>query len=158
MFEIGDKVSYPMHGAGVIMCVEEERILGEDHKYYVLKPCVGDLEIKIPVSNIDKMGIRYIVSENTAREVIDGFDKCACDEDENWNKRYRDNLEKLKSGDLFEVARVTKTLILRDRIKSLSNAERKMLSNAKTILISELVLSTNLSYQKVEELLMSKIS
>lgn len=93
-----------------------------------------------------------------ADAVINDFEKCSCDEDDNWNKRYRDNLEKLKDGDLFEIARVTKTLIMRDRKKSLSNAERKMLSNAKTILISELVLSKNSSYSDIEDMLMSKIS
>ena len=158
MFQIGDKVSYPMHGAGIIKCVEEEKILGEEHQYFVLEPCVGELEIKIPVARIEKVGIRYIVSENEADAVINDFEKYSCDEDDNWNKRYRDNLEKLKDGDLFEIARVTKTLIMRDRKKSLSNAERKMLSNAKTILISELVLSKNSSYSDIEDMLMSKIS
>lgn len=158
MFQIGDKVAYPMHGAGVIKCVEVDKILGEEHRYYVLKPCVGELEIKIPVARINSMGIRYIVSEKEADRVIADFGSCEYEEDNNWNKRYRDNLEKLKDGNLFEVAKVTKTLILRDRKKSLSNAERKMLSNAKTILISELILSKNSSYSDIEKLLMSKIS
>ena len=160
MFQIGDKVSYPMHGAGIIKCVEEEKILGEEHQYFVLEPCVGELEIKIPVARIEKVGIRYIVSENEADAVITN-EFLADDESvghDNWNKRYRNNLEKLKYGDLFEIARVTKTLIMRDRKKSLSNAERKMLSNAKTILISELVLSKNSSYSDIEDMLMSKIS
>ena len=153
MFHIGDKVVYPMHGAGIIKCVEQEKILGEEHSYYVLKPCVGELEIKIPVSNIDKMGIRYIVSEKEANEVIEDFESCTCVEDENWSKRYHDNLEKLKDGNLFEVAKITKTLILRDRKKSLSNAERKMLNNAKNILISELIMSKNSSYSDIEKIL-----
>lgn len=147
-----------MHGAGIIKCVEQEKILGEEHQYYVLEPCVGELEIKIPVTHIDKIGLRYIVSENEADKVIADFETCECCENDNWNKRYQENLEKLKKGNLFEVARVAKTLILRDRKKSLSNFERKMLSSAKTILISELVLSKNSSYPDIEKLLMSKIS
>ena len=77
MFQIGDKVSYPMHGAGIIKCVEEEKILGEEHQYFVLEPCVGELEIKIPVARIEKVGIRYIVSENEADAVINDFENAA---------------------------------------------------------------------------------
>ncbi len=158
MFQIGDKVAYPMHGAGVIKCIEQQKILGEETQYFILKPCVGELEIKIPVARIDKIGLRYIVSENEADEVINEFGTCECAETGNWNKRYRDNLEKLKAGDIFDVARITKSLIVRDRKKSLSNFERKMLSNAKNILISELVMSKNSTYPDIEKLLMSKIS
>lgn len=159
MFNVGDKVAYPMHGAAVILCIEEVRNHGEDNdSYYVLEPCVGELKIKVPVARINNLGIRYIVSENEADAIIDNFEKCNCDEDDNWNKRYRENLEKLKEGNLLEIAKVTKSLILRDRKKSLSNAERKMLTNAKSILISELVMSKNSSYSDIEDMLMSKIS
>ena len=158
MFQIGDKVAYPMHGAGVIKCIEQEKILGEETQYFILEPCVGELEIKIPVAKIENIGLRYIVSENEADEVIDSFGTFECDEAGNWNKRYRDNLDKLKKGDIFDVAKITKALILRDRRKSLSNFERKMLSNAKNILISELVMSKNSTYPDIERLLMSKIS
>ena len=158
MFKIGDKVAYPMHGAGIIKCIEQVKILGEDTQYFILEPCVGELEIKIPVARIESIGLRYIVSESEADAVIAEFGDCECAETSNWNKRYRENLEKLKAGDIFEVARITKTLIIRDRKKSLSNFERKMLSNAKNILISELVMSKNSTYADIEELLMSKIS
>ncbi len=158
MFQIGDKVAYPMHGAGVIKCVTSEKILGEELKYYILEPCIGELEIKIPVAKIDNVGIRYIISENEADKVIEEFGSCKCIEMSNWNKRYRENLDKLKNGDIFEIAQITKTLIERDRKKSLSNYERKMLSNAKNILISELVMSKNSTYSDIERLLMSKIS
>jgi len=158
MFKVGDKVAYPMHGAAVIKGVEEETEHGEEHRYFVLEPCVGHIKIKVPVSRMDKLGVRYIVSEDEADEVINGFVSCDLSEEENWNKRYRDNLETLKSGNLYEIAKITKSLILRDRKKSLSNAERKMLTNAKIVLISELVMSKHSTYDAIETMLMDKIS
>lgn len=158
MFKVGDKVAYPMHGAAIIKGVEEETEHGKENKYFVLEPCMGRLKIKVPVSNINKLGVRYIVSEHEADEVIDEFIACDSIEEENWNKRYRENLEILKKGNLSEIAKVTKALILRDRKRSLSNAERKMLSSAKAVLISELVMSKNSTYDIIENLLMSKIS
>lgn len=159
MFKIGDKIAYPMHGAGVIEGVENRRILGEEHKYYILKLSMGNVQIMIPTANMEEIGVLYIVSADEADAVIRSFIDCADEEEDmNWNKRYRENIEKLKDGRLAEVAHVTKSLILRDRKKSLSNAERKMLNNAKSVLISELVLSKGMSYTEVEHLLMEAIS
>ncbi|MEG1441191.1 MAG: CarD family transcriptional regulator [Oscillospiraceae bacterium] len=159
MFNVGDKVAYPMHGAGIIEGVENKRILGEEHMYYVLKLSMGDVKVMIPTSCIDDIGVRNIVTADEADEVIQIFIKCEDDDDGvNWNKRYRDNIDKLKLGVLSEVAHVAKTLIIRDKKKSLSNAERKMLSNAKTILISELVLSKEMSYEDIEDILFAEIS
>ncbi len=157
MFQVGDKVAYPMHGAGVIKGIEQTKVMGEEVEYFILKPCLGDLEIKIPVERIETIGLRYIVSEREADEVIDEFGTCECTDTCNWNKRYRENLEKLKAGNIFDVARITKSLIVRDRKKSLSNFERKMLSNAKNSLISELIMSKNSTYPDIEKLLMSKL-
>lgn len=159
MFKIGDKIAYPMHGAGVIEGVETKRILGEEHKYYVLKLSMGNVQVMVPTANIEEIGVRAIVSSEEADAVIRSFIACADEEDDmNWNKRYRENIERLKEGKLSEVAHVTKSLILRDRKKSLSNAERKMLNNAKAVLISELVLSKGMSYAEIEDMLMEAIS
>lgn len=158
MFKVGDKVAYPMHGAAIIKGVEKETEQGEEQQYFVLEPCLGHLKIKVPVSMIEKLGIRPIISENEADKVINDFISCEYAEESNWNKRYRDNLETLKSGNLAEIAKITKTLMLRDKKKSLSNAERKMLNNAKSILISELIMSKNLTYDDIETMLISKIS
>lgn len=157
VFNIGDKVVYPMHGAGVIVSIEEKRILNENHQYYVVKMPVGDMKVMLPINNVDEIGVREIVDGEEANNVIKLFGECGEDDNNNWNKRYRENIERLKSGDLRQVAWVTKTLILRDKKKSLSNAERKMLNNSKNILISELVLSTGKTYQEVEELLLGAI-
>lgn len=154
MFDIGDRIVYPMHGAGIIVDIEEKKILGETHKYYIMQISVSDMKVMLPVNNTETIGIRKIVSEDTANTAIDHFHQCAEDTNDNWNQRYRDNMEKLKSGNLMEVATVAKTLLLRDRKKSLSNVERKMLSNAKNILISELVLAKGKSFEEIEELLL----
>ena len=153
MFNIGDEIVYPMHGAGIIVDIEEKKILGELHKYYILQISISDMKVMLPVNNTETIGIRRIVSENAANDAIDHFLKCEEDENNNWNQRYRENIEKMKSGNLIDVATVAKTLMLRDSKKSLSNAERKMLSNAKNILISELVLAKGMTADEIKEIL-----
>lgn len=153
MFNIGDEIVYPMHGAGIIVDIEEKKILGELHKYYILQISISDMKVMLPVNNTETIGIRKIVSEDTANEAINHFLTCTEDDNNNWNQRYRENIEKMKSGNLIDVATVAKTLMLRDNKKSLSNAERKMLSNAKNILISELILSKRMSAEEIRELL-----
>ncbi len=156
MFHIGDRVVYPMHGAGIIVDIEEKKILGEIHKYYVVQISVSDMKVMLPVNNTKNIGIRKIVSEDAADMAINHFQTCNEECNDNWNQRYRENIEKLKNGNLMDVATVAKTLLLRDRKKSLSNAERKMLSNAKNILISELILAKEKSYGEIEALLMNE--
>lgn len=154
MFHIGDRIVYPMHGAGIIVDIEEKKILGEVHKYYVMQISVSDMKVMLPVNNTETIGIRKISSDDAANEAINHFHTCSEDGNDNWNQRYRENIEKLKGGALIDVATVAKTLLLRDRKKSLSNAERKMLSNAKNILISELVLAKDKTYTEIEQLLL----
>ena len=159
MFQIGDKIAYPMHGAGIIEGVEERLILGEEHKYYVVKLSIGSVEVLIPTATIEDIGVRYIVSSEEADEVIRNFGVYQdTQEDNNWNKRQREYLEQLKTGHLPDVSKITHLLLLKDRKKSLSNAERKMLNYAKSALISELGLSKNMDCCDVEQLLMEKIS
>lgn len=153
MFNIGDEIVYPMHGAGIIVGIEEKKILGELHKYYILQISISDMKVMLPVNNLDAIGIRKIVSPDAANEAINHFLACDEDSNNNWNQRYRENIEKMKSGSIIDVATVAKTLLLRDNKKSLSNAERKMLSNAKNILISELVLAKRMSVDEIKELL-----
>ena len=153
MFEIGDKVMYPMHGAGVIVGIEEKEILGEMRQYFVLQVSKKNIKVLLPVDNLESTGIRNIVSEKEADEAIKYFSEVNDEDDTNWNKRYRDNVDKLKSGKIEEVAYVAKTLLLRDKRKSLSNAERKILSNAKSVLVSELETAKNMSSDEVEALL-----
>jgi len=153
VFNIGDEIVYPMHGAGIIVGIEEKKILGELHKYYILQISISDMKVMLPVNNLDAIGIRKIVSPDAANEAINHFLACSEDSNNNWNQRYRENIEKMKSGSIIDVATVAKTLLLRDNKKSLSNAERKMLSNAKNILISELVLAKRMSVDEIKEIL-----
>lgn len=153
MFEIGDKVMYPMHGAGVIVGVESKEILGEVRDYFVLQVTKKNIKVLLPVDNLESTGLRSIVSEEEADNAISFFAEVCEDDCSNWNKRYRDNIDKLKSGKINEVAYVVKTLLLRDKKKSLSNAERKILSNAKSVLISELETAKNMSREEIEALL-----
>lgn len=154
MFNIGDKIVYPMHGAGTIDGIEQKKVLGEVHEYYVLKIPVGDMKVMVPINNIEEIGIREVSNEEEADRVIEIF-KTFEEEDfeSNWNKRYRDNIEKLRTGKLEDVAKIAKSLILRDQKKSLSNAERKMLGNTKHIMLSELVLAKKMPYEELENML-----
>ena len=151
MFSVGDLVVHPMHGAGVIDDIVRERVAGSTQEYYVFKMPVGGLLLKIPIAKSQLIGLRAIIGRAEAEQLISSIPEIAVDQDSNWNKRYRENLERLKSGDLYQVARVIKGLMHRDRRRGLSTGERKMLHSAKQILISEIVMCQSSSYEAVEE-------
>lgn len=153
MYSIGDKIVYPMHGAGVIESIEEQEVFGETKQYYVMKMPFGDMKVMIPMANCDEIGIREIIDGEEADKVLDAFKDLEMDFNDNWNKRYRENMLKIKSGNIYEVARVVKVLMYREKEKGLSTGERKMLTNAKRILISELVLAKNADQNDIEEML-----
>lgn len=153
MFNIGDKVVYPMHGAGVIEAIEEQEILGEMRKYYVMRMPIGDMKVMIPTNNVKEIGLRQVIDEDGVQRVLSILNDKSNTMSHNWNHRYRNNLEKIKSGDIYEVAEVVKNLILREQEKGLSTGERKMLENARQILISELVLARGTEEEKIELML-----
>ena len=150
MFQIGDKVVHPMHGAGVIDSIVQEKINGKLQDYYVFRMPINGLVLKIPTANSELVGLRAVIDEDRADCVINSLRELKIDVTTNWNKRYRENLERLKSGDLYEVARVIKCLMLREAERGLSTGERKMLHNAKQIFISEMVLAKGKPYQEIE--------
>ena len=150
MFKIGDKVVHPMHGAGIIRDIVSGRVGGVTQDYYVFTMPRGGLLLKIPVANSDMVGLRSVVDGRYAEEVFSAVSGLEVDMTANWNRRYRENMERIKSGDLYEVARVIKGLTLRDAERGLSNGERKMLHSAKQIFISEMALVTGGSYQDTE--------
>jgi len=150
MFHIGDKVVHPMHGAGVIDGIVTEKIGSAAQDYYVFKMPVGGLVLKIPVATSQIIGLRNIVSREEAIALIEAIGTMDVGMTSNWNHRYRENMERLKSGDLYAVARVIKGLTYRDNERGLSNGERKMLHTAKQILVSELVLSLEQESRQVE--------
>ena len=157
MFNVGDKVVYPMHGAGVIDSIEEKDILGEKQAYYILK-MPGEVKVMVPIAKAESVGVRNIIDKSSAEEVIGILEKDETEMDKNWNKRYRDNMEKMKSGDIYEVADVVRNLSFKQKEKGLSTGEKKMLNNAKQILVSELVLAEHASKDEVENLIDNKIN
>lgn len=151
MFNLGDKVVYPMHGAGVIETMESKEILGEIKKYYVLKMPIGEMKLMIPVDNVNNIGLRNIIDNQTVEEVYNVLKQKAEINDSNWNKRYRDNMTKMKTGDIFEVAQVVRDLTYRDREKGLSTGEKKMLVSAKQMLISEITIATGMCSEEIQD-------
>lgn len=151
MFSVGDRIAHPMHGAGIIDSIVTRKLNGAEKDYYVLKLPVGDMLVMIPVDCTESIGVRPIVLPAEAEDIIGAFAGIEVNMTQNWNKRYRENMVKIKSGDLLEVATVIKGLMLRDTDKGLSTGERKMLHSAKQILISEIVLSQSITYEEVEQ-------
>lgn len=150
MFSVGDKIAHPMHGAGVIDSIEEKKINGNTRLYYILKMPSGGMVVMIPIDSCEAIGVRPIVDYDAAELLMNSIAQLEADMTPNWNRRYRENMQRIKSGDLNEVARVVKGLMTRDGEKGLSTGERKMLHSAKQILISEIVLSQKTSYEEVE--------
>ncbi|HQA58088.1 MAG TPA: CarD family transcriptional regulator [Acetivibrio sp.] len=153
MYNIGDKIVYPMHGAGVIESIEEKEILGNKQSYYVVKIPIGEMKVLIPTKNVEDIGIREVISEEDADKVFSVLKNKSVSMSSNWNKRYRENMVKIKSGNIYDVAEVVRCLMLRDKEKGLSTGERKMLNNAKQILISELVLVKNMNPREIENII-----
>lgn len=151
VFSVGDKVVYPMHGAGVIEAIEQKEVLDRIEQYYIMRMPIGDLRVMIPMSSGDELGLREVIDEKGVEEVFKVLKAETTSMSQNWNRRYRANMEKIKTGDIFEVAEVVRNLSARDREKGLSTGERKMLENARQILISELVLAQDTTEEHVEQ-------
>lgn len=153
MYDIGDRVVHPMHGAGVIEDIKEIEIGGSKRKYYFVKFAVGNMVTNIPIDNCADVGIRDVIDKKEAKKVLECFRKLPVTDDSNWNRRQRENMVKIKSGDIYQVLGVLKDLMYRDKKKGLSTSERKTLSNAKQIVVSELVLSNVAELSDVETIL-----
>ena len=141
MFSIGDNIVYPMHGAGTIEAIEERELMGEKCEYYVLLIPQNGIRIMIPCDRAPQIGVRQIIKKAEFDSVSETLRGESTEMAKIWNRRYRDNLEKLKTGKINFVAEVVRDLMRVDHEKRLSTGERKMLSNAKQILISELALA-----------------
>ena len=150
MFCVGDKIVHPMHGAGVIESIVDEKIGRDLVRFYVFRMPVSGLTLKIPTANSEMIGVRAVSSAETIERVLAELPKLSVDMTTNWNHRYRENMERIKSGDLLEVAGVIKALMHRDGERGLSTGERKMLHNARQILLSEVVLAEDVEYADAE--------
>ena len=150
MYQVGDKVVHPMHGAGIIDSIVQKKVAGQVQDYYLLKLSAGSMMVMIPTGSTEEIGVRPVVTGEEAEDILSAMENLEVDMTQNWNRRYRENMVRLKSGDLLEVAKVIKGLMAREDQRGLSNGERKMLHMAKQILISELVLAQSLHYETVE--------
>ena len=150
MFRVGDKIVHPMHGAGIVDEIVQRKVDGVLRDYYSLKLPIGGMMVMIPTDHCEEIGVRAILSVEDTERVLGQISDIQVEMEANWNHRYRENMLRLKSGDLLEVAKVVKGLMLRDGRRGLSTGERKMLHSAKQILISEIGLAQSISYQEAE--------
>ena len=150
MYHIGQCVTHSMHGAGTISGIIEQRPDGQTKLYYILTLMKGGLQLYIPCDGCEKAGLRPIMTQQEAQELLQSFSALEAEPVGNWNQRYRENMERLKSGQPRQVAVVVKSLLLRETQKHLSTGERKMLNTALQILSSELALVLGLTFAEAE--------
>ena len=153
MFKIGDKIVYPMHGAGIIDSVQTKEFLGEEKEYFILKMPIGNMDISIPKANINNMKIRDVISKKEGEEILAILEEDPEDLNSNWNLRYRKNQEILKTGDIFKIAVMVRDLVALDDDKGLSTTEKKLLNRARRIMASELVMSGSLEKDEAEKMI-----
>ena len=154
LFEVGETVVYPHHGAATIIEVKNRVIKGETKKYLKLNVTQGDLIIEVPADNVDLVGVRDVIGKEGLERVFDVLRAEFTEEPTNWSRRYKANLEKLASGDVIKVSEVVRDLWRRDQeVKSLSAGEKRMLAKARQILVSELALAEKTDEGKASELL-----
>ena len=156
MYSVKDKIFCPMHGAGVIENIEDIDFGGKINKYYVISLIGSNMKVKVPVDNESSL-IRPISDKNIAQNVLDAIQSLEIIETVNWTKRYKENMDRLKTGDMLETARVLKALVVRNKTKTLSAGERKMLHSTKQILISELVLALDKDSTEIENFIYDAI-
>ena len=153
LFEVGETVVYPHHGAATIIEVKDRIIKGETKKYLKLNVTQGDLIIEVPADNVDLVGVRDVVGEEGLARVLDVLRAPYTEEPTNWSRRYKANVEKIASGDIIKVSEVVRDLSRRDTDRGLSAGEKRMLAKARQILSSELALAKEISEEDAERLL-----
>jgi len=153
LYELGDKVVYPHHGAGKIVRKEIKEVLGQRREYLTIQILHNDMTVMVPTENADKAGLRKVIGEETVDEVIAVLRGEGTHMPKNWNRRFKHNREKIKTGDVFELAEVVRNLSIRDLDKGLSTGEKQMFSRAKKILASELMYARDVDEQEATEFL-----
>lgn len=150
MFRKGDTVVHPEHGAAVIEELRVREFLGERKKYFVLRVAYGDLTLMVPVDSTEEVGLRQVVSKREVKKVLAVLKEDETETAANWSRRFKNNIEKLRSGDIYQVAEVVRNLSIRDADKGLSAGEKRMIVKARQILVSELAFATGDSEDKTE--------
>lgn len=153
MFNVGDKVVYPHHGAGVVEKVETRSIEGERKKYFILSLCGGDLKVTVPEESTENVGLRSVITRTEVKSVFEVLNQEQSQMPTNWNHRYKKNRDKIRSGDVYQVAEVVRNLSIREREKGLSTGEKRMLNQARQILMSEIIYVLNIDGEKAAKML-----
>lgn len=138
MFEVGDTVVYPQHGAGRVERKERKLVLGEEREYLTIRIIHSDMTLMVPSDGAEEAGLRKVMDDEMLERVVQVLEGASSEESETFSRRFRHNREKIKTGDVLELAEVIRNLTWRDRTKTLSTGERQMLSQAKRVLVSEL--------------------
>ena len=157
MFEIGDKIVYPMHGAGTIVSIEREEVLGKKKEYYIMLMPIGEMRVMVPVDMAREVGVREVSDDERIDEVLEILSGTVDEMSSNWNRRYRNNLDKIKGGDICELAVVIKNLVFMENEKGLSTGERKMLNNAMQILLSEVALVKDINEEEAQKIIQERL-
>jgi CarD family transcriptional regulator len=139
LYKVGDKVVYPHHGAGVVAKKESRTILGQEREYLTIKILHNDMTVNVPSENAERVGLRKVIDEEMVERVLEVLHGDGTKMPKNWNRRFKYNRDKMKTGDIFELAEVVRNLSLRDQEKGLSTGEKQMFVKAKKILVSELM-------------------
>jgi CarD family transcriptional regulator len=151
VFDIGDKVVYPHHGAAIVERREVKEAFGQKREYLVLRLAYGDLTLMVPADNTDGVGLREVINDEEVEEVFAVLRKKEARMPTNWSRRYKNHSEKLRSGDIYQVAEVVRNLSIRDKDKGLSAGEKRMLSRARQILVSELTFALDVDEEAAEK-------
>jgi CarD family transcriptional regulator len=150
-FAIGDNVVYPHHGAGQVIKKEEKDILGEKRQYLTIKILHNDMTVMVPCANAGKAGLRRVIDEETVKKVLSVLTDDVSEMPKNWNRRFKHNRDKIKTGDIYELAEVVRNLAIREQDKGLSTGEKQMFTRAKKILASELMYALEMGEDQAEE-------
>jgi CarD family transcriptional regulator len=149
-FEIGDNVVYPHHGAGKVIRKEAKDILGEKREYLTIKILHNDMTVMVPSENAALAGLRRVIDEETVKKVLAVLQDECSEMPKNWNRRFKHNRDKIKTGDIYELAEVVRNLAIREAEKGLSTGEKQMFTRAKKILASELMYALEMNEEEVE--------
>ena len=151
MYKVGDKVVYPHHGAGTVVKREKREVLGEKREYLTIKILHNDMTVNVPAENAERVGLRKVIDEEAVKKVVKYLTSGGTEMPKNWNRRFKHNRDKMKTGDIYELAEVVRNLALRDGEKGLSTGEKQMYVKAKKILASELMYAKNMSEDEALE-------
>ena len=153
MYKVGDKVVYPHHGAGTVVKREKKDVLGEKREYLTIKILHNDMTVRVPTENAALAGLRRVIDEETVKKVLDVLRDEVSEMPKNWNRRFKHNRDKIKTGDIYELAEVVRNLSLRESEKGLSTGEKQMFTRTKKILASELMYALDKDEEEAENYL-----